>query len=124
MATRFVRTTRSLAHDGSGRALLAWGLAAVLLAAWGAWFVFGRVTLYEVSRQARLEVQQSAHAVAALVPSRIAANTLVLGQQVQAGDVLVELETGPERHFPKLDCFSFRCPFLDTLRSELLSPPK
>lgn len=97
MATRFVRTTRSLAHEGGGRALLAWAVAGVLLAAWGGWFVFGRVTLYEVSRQARLEVQQSAHPVAPLAASRIAVNTLVLGQAVRAGDVLVELDAGPER---------------------------
>jgi adhesin transport system membrane fusion protein len=97
MPTRFVRTTRSLAHDGGERALFAWLVAGVLLAAWGTWFVFGRVTLYEVSRQARLEVQQSAHPVAALVPSRVAANALVLGQEVRAGDLLIELDATPER---------------------------
>jgi membrane fusion protein (multidrug efflux system) len=97
MPTRFVRTTRSLAHDGGRRAVFAWATACFLLAAWLAWFLFGRVTVYEVSRQARLEVQQSAHAVAALVPSRIAANSLVLGQEVHAGDVLIELDAEAEK---------------------------
>src|SRR4051812_11174296 len=97
MPTRFVRTTRSLAHDGGRRALLAWAAAGVLLAAWLAWFLFGHVTVYEVSRQARLEVQQSAHPVAALVPSRIAANSLVLGQEVHAGDALIELDAQAEK---------------------------
>jgi adhesin transport system membrane fusion protein len=97
MPTRFVRTTRSLAHDGGRRALLAWCAAALLLAAWLAWFLFGRVTVYEVSRQARLEVQQSAHPVAALVPSRIAVNALVLGQEVHAGDLLIQLDARAER---------------------------
>lgn len=97
MATRFVRTTRSLAHDGGRGALFAWLVAGVLLLAWLAWFVFGRVTVYEVSRQARLEVQQSAHPVAALVASRIALNPLVLGQEVRAGDTLIELDAVAEK---------------------------
>ena len=97
MATRFSRTTRSLAHDGGRRTLVAWLAAGLLLAAWFAWFVFGRVTLYEVSRHARLEVQQSAHPVAALVPSKVAVNTLVLGQEVHAGDRLIELDAAPEK---------------------------
>jgi len=97
MATRFSRTTRSLAHDGGRRTLVAWLAAGLLLAAWFAWFVFGRVTLYEVSRHARLEVQQSAHPVAALVPSKVAVNTLVLGQEVHAGDSLIELDAAPEK---------------------------
>jgi membrane fusion protein, adhesin transport system len=97
MPTRFVRTTRSLAHDRGRRALLGFGAAALLLAAWLTWFLFGQVTVYEVSRQARLEVQQSAHPVAALVQSRIASNALVLGQEVRAGDLLIELDAQADR---------------------------
>jgi adhesin transport system membrane fusion protein len=97
MPTRFVRTTRSLAHDGGQRALIAWAAAALLLAAWLAWFFLGRVTVYEVSRQARLEVQQSAHPVAAVVASRVAASRLVLGQEVRAGELLIELDAQPEK---------------------------
>ncbi|HET8745239.1 MAG TPA: HlyD family efflux transporter periplasmic adaptor subunit [Ramlibacter sp.] len=97
MPTRFVRTTRSLAHDGGRRTLLGFGIAGVLLAAWLTWFLFGRVTVYEVSRQARIEVQQSAHPIASLVQSRIASNPLVLGQEVRAGDLLIELDARPEQ---------------------------
>jgi multidrug resistance efflux pump len=97
MPAQFGRTTRSLASDTSHFAIAAWLVAAVLLGIWLTWFFFGRVTVYEVSKRARLEVQQSSHAVAALVPSRIVANSLVLGQEVQAGDVLVELDATTER---------------------------
>lgn len=97
MPVQFGRTTRSLASDTSRYAYAAWGLALVLLAAWLVWFFFGRVTVYEVSKRARLEVQQSAHPVAALIPSRIAANSLVLGQEVRAGDVLVTLDATTEK---------------------------
>ena len=97
MPVQFGRTTRSLASDTSRYAFAAWTLALVLLAAWLVWFFFGRVTVYEVSRRARLEVQQSAHPVAALIPSKVAVNALVLGQEVRAGDVLVELDAATEK---------------------------
>lgn len=44
-----------------------------------------------------MEVQQAAHSVSALIPSRIIATSLVIGQEVHAGDVLVELDAGSER---------------------------
>ena len=97
MPAQFSRTTRSLANDRSTYAHVAWVLAAMLLAAWFAWFFFGHVTVYEVSKRARVEVAQSSHSVAALVPSRIVSNTVVLGQQVRAGDVLVELDASSEK---------------------------
>lgn len=96
MSTRFARTTRSLAHDGRERILLAWLFAGLLLAAWLGWFLFGRVTIYEVSRHARMEVQQSAHTVAALVASKVVSSSMVLGQEVRAGDLLVQLDATPE----------------------------
>jgi membrane fusion protein (multidrug efflux system) len=97
MAVPFARTTRSLASHTSRFALVAWSLAGVLLLAWLAWFFLGGVTVYEVSRQARIEVQQSAHPVATLVPGRVVSSALALGQPVRAGDVLVELDATTER---------------------------
>jgi membrane fusion protein (multidrug efflux system) len=96
LAAQFSRTTRSLNRDSSALALLVWAFAGVLLAAWLAWFVLGRVTVYEVSRSARLEVQQSAHPVAALVAGKVDMNTMVLGQEVHAGDVLARLDASRE----------------------------
>ena len=97
MPAQFSRTTRALANDTPGFALVAWFVAAILLGAWFAWFFFGHVTVYELSKRARVEVQQSSHPVAALIPSRIVRNTLVLGQQVHTGDVLVELDASSEK---------------------------
>jgi multidrug resistance efflux pump len=97
LPSRFSRTTRSLANDTSRFAMLAWLAGGLLLAGWLGWFFFGSVTVYEVSRHARLEVQQSAHTVSALVPSKVLSNSLALGQEVRAGDVLVELDAGSER---------------------------
>src|SRR5207248_2638365 len=46
---------------------------------------------------ARLEVNRAAHPVAVPVAGRIVVTRLVLGQEVQAGEVLVELETNEQR---------------------------
>jgi membrane fusion protein, adhesin transport system len=77
--------------------MVAWLVGGLLLAGWFGWFFLGSVTMYEVSRHARLEVQQSAHTVSALVPSKILSNALALGQEVRAGDVLVELDASAEK---------------------------
>jgi multidrug resistance efflux pump len=87
----------SLAADRFRRSL--WGilLVAALLGAWATWFFLAQVTLYEVSATARLEVSEAAHLVEAPVAGRVRATYLLLGQEVQAGDVLVELEVDAQR---------------------------
>lgn len=97
MPSQFSRTTNSLASDTSRWALAAWALGAMLLAAWLLWFTLGRVTVYEISSRARIEVQQAAHAVVSVIPGRIATTHLVIGQEVRAGDILVELDASSEQ---------------------------
>lgn len=94
MSTPFARTTRALASQRATPALLTWGLATAGLLVWGAWFTFGRVTVYEISTRARLEVSQAAHPVTAQVAGRVANNPLAIGTAVRAGEVLVELDAG------------------------------
>jgi membrane fusion protein (multidrug efflux system) len=72
-------------------------LTASLLTSWAAWFCLARMTLYEVTTTARLEVARAVYLIEAPVTGRIVATRLVLGQEVQAGDVLVELETEAQR---------------------------
>lgn len=76
-----------------------WGmlLVAALLSAWALWFFLARLTLYVVSTTARLEVSEAAHSVEAQVTGRIRATYLILGQKVQGGDVLVELDADVQR---------------------------
>jgi membrane fusion protein (multidrug efflux system) len=88
---------RSLAADGFGRSLVGLLIAVSLLIAWTIWFCLARVTLYEVTTTARLEVDRATHSIAVPVAGRIVATHLVLGQEVQAGAVLVELETNEQR---------------------------
>lgn len=77
--------------------LLALAVAVVLLGAWLAWAFLVRVTRYEVSETARIEVGQTASRVAAPVAGTVVAVRLSLGAEVEAGDLLVEIEDLPLR---------------------------
>jgi membrane fusion protein, adhesin transport system len=76
--------------------MLAWSCAALLLTAWSAWFFWSDINVVEVSRAARVEVQQSASPVVAQTSGKIAGTTLSLGQEVHAGDILVRLDASAE----------------------------
>lgn len=65
---------------------------AVLLLAWGAWFVFARVSVYAASHSARLEVDTAPNPVDAPVSGRVLQTHLALGANVKEGDVLVQLD--------------------------------
>lgn len=97
MASPFSRTNRALALETGRPSRVAISLAALLLSAWGAWFAFGRVTLYEVSRHARLEASAVARDVSPLAPGRLVVSRLQVGRRVVAGEVLVELDATLER---------------------------
>lgn len=97
MASQFAQTRRSLSNETSRAAQLVWLLAGGLLLTWLIWFTFGSVTVYENSRRARLEVSQASHHVASLLPSIVEASRLTIGMEVQAGDILVELDSRAER---------------------------
>jgi membrane fusion protein (multidrug efflux system) len=97
LPSQFSRTTRSLSNDTAKYAVVAWLMAATVLAAWMGWFLFGSVNVYEISKKARLEVQQAAHSVEASLQGRIIATKLAIGLEVNAGDVLVELDAGSEK---------------------------
>jgi membrane fusion protein (multidrug efflux system) len=91
MSTPFSRTLRSLEADRHPRSKSSVALALLLLA-WGVWFFLGRITVYEVSQTARLEVQYAVHPVAALVTGKVSSSRLTIGRRVNVGDLLVELD--------------------------------
>jgi membrane fusion protein, adhesin transport system len=76
--------------------MLAWLIATVLLCGWSLWFAFGDVTVYETSRKARLEVVQLPHHVAAPLSGRVTSASVVIGQEVVANQVLIELDASAE----------------------------
>ena len=97
MPASFTRAVRSLEADGFRRSIFGLLLVAILLGAWAAWFLRAHVTRYEVSNEARLEVDQAAYLLQATASGRTVVSRLALGAMVKAGDVLVELDANPQR---------------------------
>lgn len=97
MSTAFSRTLRSLQADGFRLSLAGILVAAVLIGAWTAWAVLARLTLYEVTDAARIEVDQAAHPIQSPLLGRIVKTNLAIGREVLAGDVLIELDAQPQR---------------------------
>lgn len=97
LPTTFSRTTRSLAYDSSRLAIAAWLLGGAVIAVWLVWFFFAQITVYEISSKARLEVNHSAHPIAALVAGRIESVNFGLGQQVEVGQILVTLDSRSQK---------------------------
>ncbi len=87
---RFPRTWRALVR-GRGRPAL-WLIPVALLAVWAGWFLQARITVYERSAQARLELHREVYAIDAPVAGRVVKTQVELHRAVRAGDVLVELE--------------------------------
>ena len=97
MASTFFRSIRSLEADTSQRSYLSLALAASLFTAWILWFFLAHVSVYAVTNKADLEVDRAAHPVESMVIGRVVATHLALDQEVKAGDVLVELDSGAQQ---------------------------
>ncbi|HTU44996.1 MAG TPA: HlyD family efflux transporter periplasmic adaptor subunit [Bryobacteraceae bacterium] len=97
MANSFHRVSQSLRRDSGTPSTMALLIAAILVTAWLAWAFQSRITRYEVSDSARVEVDRAAYPVQASASGRLVASALVLGAEVHAGDVLAELDSNPER---------------------------
>jgi multidrug resistance efflux pump len=98
MATAaFARTFARLLSDRGGltRTLLAVGL--LVLGGWCFWAARARVTLYEVSSEARVELEGAAYPLQSPLLGRVVEAHLRVGQAVQRGDVLVEIDAAPEQ---------------------------
>lgn len=95
--TAFARTFTRLLSDRGGltRTLLAAGL--LLLSGWCFWAAQARVTLYEVSSEARVELEAATYPVQSPLLGRVIQANLRVGQTVQRGEVLVEIDAAPEQ---------------------------
>jgi len=97
VSTPFARTLRSLEADAFRPSLIGMLLVAALLLAWLAWFVLAEVSVYAVSQTARLEADIASHPIDAPALGRIVSTRLLLGREVEAGEVLVELDADAQR---------------------------
>jgi membrane fusion protein (multidrug efflux system) len=93
LALPFDQTTRALAQQTAGNAMVIWLVAGLGLLAWTGWFVGSRVTVFETSLKARLEVDIAAHPVNTQVEGRLLKALPALGTTVKQGEVLAELDS-------------------------------
>ena len=126
MPAVFSRSVRSLEADGFRRSIFGLVLVVILLAAWAVWFFGARVARYEVSNQARLEVDQAAHLLQAPASGRVVSSRLVLGANVNSGDILVELDANPQRLqlSEERSRLAVLAPQSDALRQEITAEEK
>jgi hypothetical protein len=99
MAVAFAQSMHALAADRGRWLLPGLLLVGALLGGWGAWFVGARVTVYESSQMARLEVDQAGHPVATTVAGRIVTSHLAVGRAVQAGELKRCTNSSSNRRF-------------------------
>jgi membrane fusion protein (multidrug efflux system) len=97
MPSPFSRTIRSLNAESSRLSTLALVAVVVILGGWSFWFLGARVAIYETSETARLEVDSAVHPIEVVVSGRVLKTSLALGREVQAGEILVELESDAQR---------------------------
>lgn len=88
----FPRTRRFLTAQRLRRRAGVVGALAALFAAWLVWLERGSVSLYVVSREARLEVAELPVPVQTPVDGQAAEADVRLGRHVERGDVLVRLD--------------------------------
>jgi multidrug resistance efflux pump len=97
MPSPFSRTVRLLSSDRFRRSFVGLLAVAVILAGWLVWSLTSRVTVYEATATARLEVDSAVHPIEAAVSGRVLKNYIALGREVKLGEALVELEADAER---------------------------
>ena len=91
MGVVFSRTLQSLRADRQPWGLAGLALLLVFLALL-AWIFLARLTVYEVSTTARLEVLSAPQSVSAAVEGRVVESKLRIGMELAVGDTLVQLD--------------------------------
>ena len=97
MANSFYRTKQSLRADTGIKSVAALLTALLLITGWLVWASCARVTRYELSQSARLELDGAAYPVQANAAGELIASTLALGKEVHRGEVLAELDDREQR---------------------------
>ena len=104
MINEFARTLRSLEAERGQVQLLVTALALLAMAGWSAWMLLARIEVHAVSREARLQIATDPHPVQLEVSGRVRTVRAAVGDRVEAGQVLVELDT----HAQELDLVQAR----------------
>ncbi len=93
----FSRSFTALRADTGNATLWTLICAVALFGTWWSWAVFARVSLLEISSDARIELDGASYPIDTPFGGRIAATYLRVGQPVRQGDLLVEIDAMPEQ---------------------------
>jgi membrane fusion protein (multidrug efflux system) len=93
----FARSFQRIRADHGKSTLWISATSAAALAAWIFWALFAQVSLYEVSTDARVELDGATYPIDAPFAGRIVATSLHIGQRVRQGDLLVEIDSTAEQ---------------------------
>ncbi len=97
MPATFSQSLRALGADRPRHSFGAALIALPLVGGWLGWFFAAKVTVYEITETARIEASQASRGIDASVAGLVVTNHLVIGREVNVGDVLVELDADVER---------------------------
>ncbi len=97
MGNSFHRVSQSLRADSGVRSTTTLFIVICIIAAWVFWTFTARITRYETSESARIEVGAASYPVQANVSGRLVASNLALGREVRAGDVLAAIDSEDAR---------------------------
>lgn len=95
MPTPFPHTTRAIAADRPRFLLWATAIGLLLLTAWSVWFFAAEVTIYKISNNAKFDQDSNAVQLSAQRPGKILAVQAGLGDALNAGDIVVQLDSEP-----------------------------
>ena len=93
----FARSFQRLRADHGRSTLWISVTAALVLAAWIMWALLAQVSIYEVSADARVELDGATYPIDAPFAGRIVATSLHSGQRVRRGELLIEIDSMAEQ---------------------------
>jgi membrane fusion protein (multidrug efflux system) len=88
----FARSFQRLRADHGTSTLWISAASGAVLAAWIFWALFAQVSLYEVSTDARVELDGATYPIDSPFAGRIVATSLHTGKHVRRGDLLIEID--------------------------------
>jgi len=97
VVNNFHRVRHSLRADKGLKSVTGLLVALGLGTSWIVWGWQARITRYELSESARLELDGAAYPVQANAAGRLVSFALLLGKEVRAGEVLAELDDNDQR---------------------------
>ncbi len=97
MSTAFTRSLHALGADRFRFSAATLAIAALLLGAWGTWAAVAQVSLFEVTNNARLEVDRAIYPVEAPIAGKVISVWLTMDREVKPGDALFEIEADSEQ---------------------------